>query len=409
MRRGVRGRARTEGTAHVNERWQGGGGRRDGPAWRVSGTQRTGARSAPETNKQERVGLGVQVYDTIAATINLTDQLDRALFSGGSVTDDFDTGRRSARLWRNDAGNGGYHPRVTYWPLGDTLKVEFSVCKMAETLDVDDAARDLAFDRVSAIMRHEFGVVTDVQDWACQRIDYTYTFDTAPHDAEAYLQVFDELRLAGARRHSFKGEGVVFKAGNRWTKFYQKDAMRLRFEVSNYRQAVDYMANKWFDCPRTVREMAQPGRALYVLAEQWHRLGLDVDRYSHVVSRDQALRDAFGQSVASAHYVLHLHREYGRRDALDLGLVSGSTFGVWTARLRDSGFLAVSDDENVSQSLPSLKLPADVLRRLLENLGDDWRDNKDDAEKKWGKICRSLGLAQRRPNPVLLGMYDDLV
>lgn len=234
------------------------------------------------------------MYDTVAAITNVERELPLALFQGGTTTEFFngDERQRAVRLWRNPEPGDDYAPRITYWPhdeadpsLGGWLKAEFSIPKMAAPRGDDggydllgtvtDDARDLAFTRVDEYLA-VFGDMPAIQCWSAQRIDYACNWNVGDL-LPVYMSVFQKLRVANCTRHPFDAhEGVVWKSRStkgRWIKFYNKRtelarseqgaAMLLRqydnladvpgvlrFEVSNYKDAVRYMANSWFDCSR---------------------------------------------------------------------------------------------------------------------------------------------------------------
>lgn len=289
------------------------------------------------------------MYDTVAAFTSVPS-LAANLFGGGSVVEDFDTGRSRARLWLNPGE--AYAPRVTYWPEAELLKLEFSISKMADVdpqTNTDEAAKERALDNVNAFAR-QFGDLPDVRTWTVQRVDYCWMWDCG-EQVDEYLHVMSELVASGMARSTYK-HGVVWKAGNRWTKFYRRKQM-LRFEVSNYRDAVVYMAKHWFQCERTVEQMLKPERAIRCMAEMWKRLGLDgLDEYKASDALLCKLRETYSNQVGQAFYVLHLIIEFGSQ-AIARGLVSSSSFYRWKRRLAADGFLAMSETTMDALLLPS--------------------------------------------------------
>ena len=293
------------------------------------------------------------MYDTIACLLSDVT-LDESVFQGQSITEDLETGQVSARMWINPRDE--YAPRVTYWSGGSVLKIEASLSKMAgvdphENMTDVDVRR--AIDLIDKFVFLTFGPLPSILDWSCQRIDYAWMWDCGK-DASAYMTMLKDLRIGGMTRDVFDN-GVVFKQGNRWVKFYLRDNV-LRFEVSNYKQAVKYMCKQWFGCERTVREMVHAGRSLYVMALYMDKLGIDklpVGRAS-VMSR---LRDVYGSSVASAFYAMVLLHEFGA-SALSMKLISSSSYYTWKKRLSDDGFVVLIDDDvvHVVQSI-TLSLP----------------------------------------------------
>jgi len=305
------------------------------------------------------------MYDTIAAMTEVHD-LDISKFQGGSVMEDFGSGRSSARLWHNGTDDGSYHPRITYWPDGSRLKVEASLPKLCGQTVITPLDVELALDKLDALLATLFGGLPSVDTWTCQRVDYTWSWEVTPH-AAAYLSVWQNVQVTGLSRQDYGADGVVWKQGNRWIKVYDKSRESgglggtLRFEVSNYKSAVKYMAKRWFGCERTVHEMLQPGRALYVLAREGERVGLFSDISTHDGVLMARLRECYGRSVSSAYYVLALLRAYGD-NAHKADLIARSTLSGWKSRLRDDGFLNVVADEYEvrEQGLQPLHLNLDV-------------------------------------------------
>lgn len=308
------------------------------------------------------------MYDTIAAIHSLNASLDDRLFQGGSITEDFESGRASARLWRNPT-EGSYAPRVTYWPAGPSIKVEFSIPKLIGITNPTQDEAMVAIETVDVWLKDKFGPLPPLLRWRCLRIDYAWTFDVDP---AIYLQVVQHLQVRTMKRHGYRGEGVVWKQGSRWVKFYDKridGQPGLRFEVSNYRDSIRYMNDVWFMGDRSVATMLHPGRALYVMAYIWTLLGLDVDSYSDAVGTLHQLRNTYGASVASAYYHLMLLREYNR-EAIKLGLTNSSSFATWKKRLNDDGFVAIINDDVIEQqsTIEALSLPVKELIEQARNL-----------------------------------------
>lgn len=345
------------------------------------------------------------MYDTIAAIVKLdrVDKLPSSAFTGGTVTEDFDSGRHAARLWRNPGDT--YEPRVTYWPDGDRLKVEFSVSKMVRVTNPTQADAEFALDLVNEFLVQHFGFqsLVDVRSWKCQRIDYAWTFDVDP---ARYLTMLSGLQVGTMTRQEHRGSGVVWKAGNRWVKFYDKaldGAPGLRFEVSNYRDAVRYMCKRWFLCAQTVRNLVDPGRAAYVLAWTWHMLGLDQDEYRSASATLFNMRDLYGSSVATAFYHLTLLKDYGR-DAVDLDLTNASSYSKWKKRLSDDGFVVQSSNDLavVDASLTPLRLPITTMIEQARNLE---RQVPPGGTKAASKNSEIFGAPGARDLPILERYY----
>jgi hypothetical protein len=337
-------------------------------------------------------------------------------FDGGSLRVDFSQGDPRARMWRNPRGSE-YQPRVTYWRGQDSrdaglLKLEFSVPKLLglglDNPSPDDvaAALDIATEFVRVYLSDD---LPHVGAWKCQRVDYAYNWavgDLLP----AYLATFSRLQCRTYQRHPFGDAGVVWKSRSntgRWVKFYDKGkevgvdvAGVLRFEVSNYRDAVRYMASAWFGCERSVSELVRPGRALYVMALHFDLLGLGEQTYGYEQHLLFRLRDAFGvRGVARAHYMLTIISEYGTgsyRD--DVMLVSKSTFYSWRKRLIKHGFLCVRDDGSATiahHDLPPLVLPLEAITKTRissKNLDRLSAAPPLSIKKIWQKMAPGLGV-----------------
>lgn len=379
------------------------------------------------------------MYDTIAAIVPSLRRLSSEAFQGGITTEIFngdDESRTQVRLFRNPEP-GTYAPRFTYWP-GDGegwLKAEFSVPKMARrrpgetgfTLLDNPAEVDVAraLDEVDALVREHFGEQFPVRSWKCQRVDYAYNW-TVGSLLPVYLAVLQTLRLSTWSRHPYDAaQGVVWKSKSskgRWVKFYNKglqlassaldapdllvapDVGVLRYEVSNYKDAVAYMAEHWFGVGQTVGELVHPGRSLYVMARFFDKLGLDegsVGAEEYLLFR---LAEEFGPVRAStAWYTLTLHSRFGNASFAELELVSRSTYYAYVKELRDHGFLQnrieafdvfTADDELViaKQQLPELHLPSIDTLFSSQNLGEKspalQRNMGSDVRKNLGILPR---------------------
>lgn len=358
--------------------------------------------------------------DTVAALVRLDTLPDRGVFDGGSARFDFESGARSERLWVKQRG-GEYAPRVAFWPAKRVLRVEFSVQKLGN----GDLAATLA--GVDWWLRRVMAGLPPVATWQCQRVDYCADFPVGEW-VGAYLAAVGGLQLSRFVRVGFAGdgEGVVFKSGMRWVKFYDKKHERegasggvLRFEVSNFRLAVLRMARDWFGCERTVEQMTRPGRALYVLAYYLERLGLSVDGFGESETLAYRLRERYGgRALAGA---LHAHeciRKFGTASWRSLGLMSRANYYRWLGLLREDGFLAETD--KVGGLEPLILSLSTVLEGGVEseNLKSSSGGGSRGSEKKyggkngengelWGLLAEKLGV-KRESEPVLslLGAFE---
>jgi len=375
------------------------------------------------------------MIDTISC-FRQVDALPDQLFDGGAVTTRFDDRVKIVRLWRNPK-EGQYAPRVTYWrnalgnesrslledeqseelpeQMGDAglLKLEFSVAKLAEcSLLVNPSGSEIeaALNRASETARVFVSAGFDVREWRCQRVDYTWMWDVGEF-LSAYMSVLAQLRISNWSRHPYDmSEGVVWKTSGtrgRWVKFYNKSKelgeLRggvLRYEVSNYRESVRYMAERWFGCDRTVGELVQPVRAVYVMSYFWDKLGLaGAEGYGTEELLERRLRDAFGERVAQAMYVLQMHRKYGSAAYQSpLGLVSRSMYYRYRRELAELGVMtSIDDDATINvEYLDALGLPVrEVVREFVsdENLEDLRGAVRTPTNKNlWKNIRAGLGL-----------------
>jgi hypothetical protein len=320
--------------------------------------------------------------------------------------------------------------------------VEFSVPKMVRAapgqvgLRLTDNLRQEDVDRalglVSEFVERVFGL-EPVQSWKAQRVDYAWMWELGPL-LPVYMSVLQKLRISDWSRHPYDAsEGVVWKSNStkgRWVKFYNKTReLRgsgdeglpegvLRFEVSNYKDAVAYMSEHWFGGEQTVQEVTRTGRALYVMARQWERLGLgQSESYGHEEYLLFRLRDAFGtRAVPSAHYVLTLYDKFGTEAFREHELVKRSTYYHQLTRLRECGFLTAHSDgsESVrSVALPALHLP---LCETLEECGNlkclapspgAYLPDKI-LRKNWAGLSDLLGVIGPRSEYLLRRWRDEL-
>lgn len=346
------------------------------------------------------------MIDTIACMIQLHDVvLSEGLFEGAHIVDDFGTQHVNVRLYRNPS-DGQYEPRVTYWSTTGWLKVEFSVRKMLkQDINPSTAGVLIALDMVNNFVRRHFGVVVPVWEWKLQRIDYTWDFSV--DNPDVYLHYLKNLRMSRFTSHPQK-DGMLWKSGMRWVKFYRKDERTLRYEVSNYRNAIRDMAKRWFECERVVDPFVHAGRGLYVLAYFWDRLGLFDMRVSDV-SQIVRLRACFGERVAWAYYVLKCLSEFGVDSYKRLDLMSSSQFYRYKNELREFGFVYFDDEDHVivsDQSLPMLLLPIDdVLHDLSENLKASTTAGSLPLSKNFSEI---LGVSGSTKIPDKLRLHLDV-
>jgi hypothetical protein len=348
-------------------------------------------------------------FDTVAAFTEPPYELSDDLFEGGSVTENFNSTHVAARLWKNPKkASSVYEPRVTYWrrhgyrvshqrELGAAvrdpsdvenypnglLKLEFSLPQMSSGYNPLDNMQmesvDAALARVDAFAATICDGLPPVREWTCQRMDYTYNWRVGKQLRE-YMTVLQSLRVSGMHRHPFDAnEGVVWKAKNRWIKFYNKSLQSgirgsdevLRFEVSNYKDALKYMCSKWFDCERTVGELLHPGRALYTMARMWDKLGLhSAETYGTDGLVHQKLVELFGHRGAqAAAWHLNLIRTYGTTAFSEgVKLTSKSSYYRWKTKLQDSGVITVFDIEGEDEAIDVIDIKLEPLELPLDQL-----------------------------------------
>lgn len=360
------------------------------------------------------------MYDTIAAIIPCPSWLQPSMFDAGSLTVRIgDEEDHHWRYWRNPEIDGAYEPRFTWWPSSEQmngakvldngwLKCEFSIQQMyiqelhnrKDGVDHDteylgnltQRQAEIGLCGVDSLMGVAFGgELPTIFDWSCQRVDYSWNFNVGKV-LPVYLSVFEHLRLSTYSRHPFDAaEGVVFKgrgSRSRWVKFYNKvrqlynllgvrvapEEHILRFEVSNYKDTTRYMADAWFGSDRTIREMVQPGRALYTLARMWDMLSLtESEGYGREEYELFRIAEVFNtRRRGTAYYVLCSWRVLGN-DAYRLGHVTKSTYYRLKRELKQLGFLvSVGDGVDDREPLPALHLPFSeyiVQQEDVQNVG----------------------------------------
>lgn len=409
------------------------------------------------------------MYDTVAAIVVPPEPLPDALFGGGMVMEQFDKDDVAARLWLNPQ-QGEYAPRITYWrsqgkrvsgTLGGharvsdhedrgVLKIEFSIAKMAgvSLANVDESDKAAALQLVDVYLRQHMGSLPSVSEWRAQRIDYAWNWPIGAL-LSAYMVVLHNLNLSTYSRHPFEAtSGVVWKSKGtrgRWVKFYNKteeiartinrgreraarldmdytpDQQVLRFEISNYREAVRYMASDWFCCDQTVREMLHPGRALYCMAYHWDKLGLGAaDSYGYDEMLMVRLLECYGQrGFARAHSTLMLIARYGNSVyAEGVALMSKATYHRWKRELLRDGFLTAVNEDDVSLNkvaLPALHLPVQHVINTL-NLADAVESWKSDAAATktphkifWKSLAEGISASGGQPSEYLMQQVGEYV
>lgn len=360
------------------------------------------------------------MYDTVVASIPF-DLDDEEIFTHQSVVDDV------IRMWRNPLA-GVYEPRLTYWRLaagggGGRLRVEFSIPKMLglpPLSNPDQAATLKALSLVDRWLWYMTPHLPNISEWQAQRIDYAWNFE-ASADVPQYITMLQGLWLGGMSRHPHPdAEGVVWKskqANHRWVKFYNKSREAgsngtpvLRFEVSNYRRSLAYMCEKWLGCGRTVGELLQPGRALYVMARMWSRLGLFSSTYHADGALLFKLHELFGNAAAGAYYALSCITRYGADTHKLHHLMGDNAYYTWKRRLNEHDLLVHSD-----VYLPPLSLPVvSILKELFETRAQDLKKffpsqlntSPKNLPKNWETWAKMLQVSNNSPE---IGRFTALL
>jgi hypothetical protein len=364
------------------------------------------------------------MYDTVVASIEWPHSLKEDLFQGGQLTSDLH-GVDVLRMWINPTGD--YGPRVTYWrrvgDVGGRLRVEFSIPKMAgigayDNPSEQDATRALG--DTSAYVRMLFGSeFPHLRTWQVSRVDYAWNWRVGEH-LPLYMSLLQSLWLGGMSRHPYPDtQGIVWQSKARWVKFYDKQRQLgrigsgdvLRFEVSNFKRSLPYLCERIFGCTRTVGEVLHPGRALYVMASQFEKLGLaDAKTYGgDSASLLLRLRKSFGNAAPGALYALQAIHAYGADAHRQYGLMSKGSYYTWSKRLREHGYMT----EHSSDVLAALHLPTHVvsidddLARSGQNLGDgDGQPAKIDQKILWKNLAKTLGVREKaKPSAYLLHKF----
>lgn len=360
------------------------------------------------------------MYDTVVASIEV-DLKDESMFTHRSVVDEV------VRMWRNPS-ESVYEPRLTYWRARSgghgKLRIEFSIPKMA---GVDPLCNPTADDLYRARVRVDVLLISwfeqdlpSINDWQAQRVDYAWNFEPSVDTAQ-YITLLQGMWLGRMSRHPHPdAEGVVWKSkqpNHRWVKFYNKAREAgstgtpvLRFEVSNYRRSLDYMCSHWLGCSRSVGDLLQPGRALYVMARIWSRLGLFSSSYHADNGLILKLHQLFGGRAAKAFYALMCISTYGADAHKVHHLLSDNTYYKYKRELGVHDLLVNSD-----VYLPPLSLPAvEVIKMLKNSVSRDLGANairgatssQKIPPKNWQSWAKILQVSEKSPE---IGRFTELL
>lgn len=325
--------------------------------------------------------LRTEMYDTVVASIEV-DLTDETAFAHRSVVDE------TVRMWRNPAATI-YEPRLTYWRSVSgghgRLRIEFSVPKMAGADLLSNPNTTQVNKGLYAVNAFVWDCLSDrlpsIKEWQAQRIDYAWNFEPSG-DVAQYITMLQGLWLGRMSRHPHPdSEGVVWKSrqpNHRWVKFYNKTrevggtgVPVLRFEVSNYRRSLAYMCDHWLGCGRTVGDLLHPGRALYVMARMWSKLGLFSSSYHADGGLLLKLKALFGNGAASAFYALMCISNYGADAHKVYGLMSDNSYYAWKRKLSEHDLLVNSDVMLVPLTLPAVHVLKELQKAVPQNLRDE--------------------------------------
>lgn len=314
------------------------------------------------------------MIDTMKAYVNLEEPLDTSVFECSSTTEN-GKGKVEHHWLQQDGVRFDYRVR----PSGYQLSVTFSVVSVSHAWMVNPTPEQVQ-STLDGIDKYLFDSqslsIPPIRQWTCQRVDYAWNFNVGQQLPE-YMLMLQGLHCSTMDRavYAQESEGVIWKSNSRWVKFYNKskrlgggDAQTvIRYEVSNYADAIRYMCKAWFGCDRTVENLIHRGRALYVLVRFFETLGLTADSYESKASVVRRLREVFGSRSLSALAAYDLITTHGT-DVSKYSLMPSSTFYLWRDRLREHGFLTTSE-----VVLPALSLPVEetLIYLLSENVKND--------------------------------------
>lgn len=332
------------------------------------------------------------MIDTLAATIGV-EGLDEGLFDRVSISRAMDDSEDEMKRYYNVRST--VDPALTYFPMtraGPRLRVEVSLPKLLglpiAILGQDDVDRALVL--IDDYMRSRGLPVPPVSEWVCRRWDICYAWPTGDL-TPVYIAALSKMQCSTYQRVPFGPSGVVWKSakGYRWVKFYDKrrelgyrEGGVLRFEVSNYRNGVKYVAKKRYKVPQTVGRMTRRDLVQQELEYWLARIGVLDAAFGSEDRLMQRLVEEFGtRSAPTALYFLTVFRQHGI-DAYKepLNLMTQSTFYRWRSKLIAAGLLLVVDGQDVEEgrALQPLTIPG-VETFGLETFGGEWGDRMPDA------------------------------
>lgn len=340
----------------------------DAGGWRERDTcpQQTERSLFASYSLRHRRGEELAMIDTIACYTYLTDRINLAGWDAVRAVSDT---RNDVvlRAWCQVDG-----ARLNYRVIGDgrtQLSVEFSAARWSgisrlHNLTQDDV--DHAISQINQWISSIVGREVDISRWTVTRIDYAYNWHVNYEQYDAALRT---LEMSNMSKTTYR-HGVEWKRAGRWVKYYNKARELgygddvLRFECSNYRRSVAYMAARWFGCERTVSELAQEGRALVVIARMMDQLHIPAGEIQSARGIDYRIKEVFGAGALAALGAWHVIRTHGAH-SVELGLMSRAVYYRWRRAFASAGVDCVVQ----AAPLPALTLPvADVVARCAARI-----------------------------------------
>lgn len=336
------------------------------------------------------------MIDTLAAVITLEEALPERLFERVNIsrsvsrTDEEEEEAGSMRFFTpSRIVAGRREPAITYYPhtyAGKRLRVEVSLPKfLGKPLAIlGQADVDLALNKLDVFLEARELSIQPIREWKAARIDYVYGWDTGSKTS-AYIAALHQVQIGNYDRTPYD-YGIVWKAGKgyRWIKFYNKAEEQglarrlgvLRFELSTYRNAVRYLAQKRYKVAQTVENLTRKELIWKELRHWIKKIGLMEAGFGARQTLERDLADTYGaRGAAAASWFLDCYSKYGRMAYQHpYNLITKSTYYVWLRKLKVDGFLAQDargQQKPREKALPRLAFP------LLEDfggetIGEDW-------------------------------------
>lgn len=327
----------------------------------------------------------IHAYTEIAINQSSHQMIDLSAFSDVRYVMD-SSGHETIRAEDN---HRHLHIVVRETEHGIRLNIQFSMSAIAhdllsiyDNLTMDDAADILSY--ITTLLS-SYGLDVDIQSMIVTRIDYTWNYHVSSvAESVGYRRMFAQRTMPGMTRHDYNN-GTTFTQQSRAIKLYDKTNERnddnahpvLRFEVSNYNPAIHYMCTNWFHCERTIHDLVNAERALYVLSYMHKRFKLNApESYATHNNIEHKLKSHFGTSYMSASSARRLIAEYDR-DVVALGLMSEPNYYAWKRKLSRAGLLYITES-----SLKTLQSPQNLRKKTLNSAN---QASKKSGEN-WGMV-----------------------